>query len=64
MVRWSDNCTIRVIPFKAGHLGGDQQALLDLLVPLGATGEGAGTYPIVSPTIEQHLDLPAHQGTT
>ncbi|MDP8961457.1 MAG: DUF4265 domain-containing protein [Actinomycetota bacterium] len=58
-VRWSGNCNIRVIPFKKGRLGGDQAAVLQVLRPLGVTGEGAGSYPIVALTIEPHLNLPA-----
>lgn len=56
---WSGNCTIRVIPFRAGSLNGSQQAVLDLFLPLGATGERAGIYPIVALTIRPDLDLRA-----
>lgn len=50
-LEWSGNLTIRVIPFAAGPLGGSQEEVLRLLTPLGATGEAAGTYPIVALTI-------------
>jgi hypothetical protein len=50
-VRWSGNLTIRVLPFPAGALEGSLQAVLDLFEPLGAYGEGAGTYPIVALTV-------------
>lgn len=57
VVEWSGNCTIRVIPSKDGELEGDQGRVLDLFTPLGVTGEGAGTYPIVALTVPPHLDL-------
>ena len=58
-VEWSGNCTLRVIPFRGGPLGGDQQAVLDLFLPLGVTGEGAGIYPIVALTVPPNSDLTA-----
>jgi len=56
-VRWSGNYTVRIIPFSAGPLRGSLQAVLDLLTPLGADGEGAGTYPIVALTIPPEADI-------
>ena len=69
VVEWSGNCTIRVIPFAAGELAGDQERVLALFTPLGVTGEGAGIYPIVALTIGPDLDLRAiktllRQGST
>lgn len=58
-LEWSGNLTIRVIPFRNGPLGGDLQAVLDAFIPLGATGEGAGTYPIVALTVPADADQPA-----
>lgn len=36
-LHWSGNCTIRVIPFAEGPLAGSQQAVLDLLLPMGGS---------------------------
>ena len=58
-VEWSGNCTLRVIPFRGGPLGGDQEAVLDLFLPRGVTGEGAGIYPIVALTVPANIDLAA-----
>jgi len=57
-VRWSGNCTIRVIPLRDGPLAGSQQAVLDVFVPLGAAGEGFGSgLDIVALTIPPDADL-------
>jgi hypothetical protein len=56
-VRESGNSTIRVIPFKAGALEGSLQAVLDAFEPLGVTGEGAGSYPIVALNVTPDRDL-------
>ena len=58
-LEWGGNCTIRVIPLSSGPLGDDQEAVLDLFVGLGATGECAGTYPIVALTIPPDADARA-----
>jgi hypothetical protein len=59
-LRWSGNCTIRVIPFAGGALAGSQQAVLDLFIPMGATGEGYGsTLNIVALTVPPTADIPA-----
>jgi Domain of unknown function (DUF4265) len=57
-LRWSGNCTIRVVPFRDGPLAGSQQAVLDVFVPLGAAGEGFGSgLNIVALTIPPGADL-------
>ena len=57
-LRWSGNCTIRVIPFQDGPLAGSQQAVLDLFVPMGAVGEGYGSaLNIVGLTVPPDADL-------
>jgi Domain of unknown function (DUF4265) len=57
-LRWSGNCTIRVIPLRDGPLAGSQQAVLDVFVPLGASGEGYGPgLSIVALTIPPDADL-------
>ncbi len=57
-LRWSGNCTIRVVPFRDGPLAGSQQAVLDVFVPLGAAGEGYGSgLNIVALTIPPDADL-------
>lgn len=58
-VEWSGNCTIRIVPFAAGSLAGSLSAVLDAFAPLGVTGEGAGTYPIVALTVPPGADLVA-----
>lgn len=44
----SGNCTIRVIPHREGPLRGSEQAVLDIFVPLGVSGEGHGGISIVA----------------
>ena len=57
-MRWSGNCTIRVVPFRAGPLAGSQQAVLDLFVPMGVSGEGFGSQlDIVALTVPPDADL-------
>lgn len=58
-VTWSGNYTIWVIPHRDGPLCGSQTAVLDIFSGLGASGEGAGSYPIVALTIPPNVDLPA-----
>jgi hypothetical protein len=52
-VKWSGNCTVRVIPFPEGALAGSGQAVLDAFARLGVDGEGLQQYGIVA------LDVPA-----
>lgn len=42
-VEWSGNCTIRVIPFREGPLGGSRQAVLDAFAGVGVDGEGCNS---------------------
>jgi hypothetical protein len=52
-IEFSGRLTVRVIPFRAGPLGGDLQAVLDAFAELGVSGEGAlPAYAIVA------LDIP------
>ena len=63
-LRWSGNCTIRVIPFAEGPLGGSQQAVLDLFLPMGAAGEAYGSrLSIVALNIPPSADLPGIKRT-
>jgi hypothetical protein len=59
-ISWSGNCTIRIIPLRSGPLGGDLQAVIDRLVPLGAQAEGAlPAFTLVALTIPPESDLAA-----
>lgn len=58
-IRWSGNCTIRVIPFRDGPLHGDRQAVLDAFAPLGVEGEGAEAYALVALNVPADADLVA-----
>jgi len=49
---WSGHCTIRIIVFRDGPLGGSRQRVLDMFAPLGVTGEGIERFAMVA------LDLP------
>jgi hypothetical protein len=57
--RWSGNCTIRLIVFRDGALGGDLQAALDRFAPLGVTGEGIAQYGMVALTVPPDAELGA-----
>lgn len=49
-----------MIPFRSGPLAGSQQAVLDLLIPMGAAGEAFGPgLNIVALTIPPEADLAA-----
>jgi Domain of unknown function (DUF4265) len=52
-LQWSGHCTIRIIVFRVGPLGGSRQQVLDMFAPLGATGEGIEQYAMVA------LDIPS-----
>ena len=57
-MRWSGNCTIRVIPLRGGPLAGSQQAVLDVFIPMGAAGEGYGPgLNVVALTVPPGADL-------
>jgi len=59
-IRWGGNLTIRIIPFSAGPLHGDLQAVIDLMTPLGVETEGAlPAYPIVACNVPPSVDLAA-----
>ncbi|HEX6356920.1 DUF4265 domain-containing protein [Actinophytocola sp.] len=58
-IRWSGNCTIRVIPFRSGPLHGDRQAVLDAFAPLGVEGEGVEQYGMVALNVPADADLVA-----
>jgi hypothetical protein len=59
-LHWSGNCTIRIIPLSEGPLAGNQQAVLDLFLPMGASGEGYGSaLNIVALTVPPEADLRA-----
>jgi Domain of unknown function (DUF4265) len=63
-LRWSGNCTIRVVPFRTGPLAGSQQAVLDLFMPMGVSGEGFGSQlNIVALTVPPDADLPGIKRT-
>ncbi|GLY19774.1 hypothetical protein Kisp01_67880 [Kineosporia sp. NBRC 101677] len=51
---------VQVIPFRSGPLNGDLQAVLDMFVPLGVSGEGAApTFHLVALDISPDADLQA-----
>ncbi|WP_218106526.1 DUF4265 domain-containing protein [Micromonospora pallida] len=56
MVRY---CTIRIIPFPDGALGGSRQRVLDAFAPLGVTGEGVQQFGMVSLEVPPDADLAA-----
>lgn len=58
-VEWSGNCTIRVIPFSAGPLAGNRQAVIDAFTPLGVDGEGIEQFGMVSLNVPPDADLVA-----
>lgn len=58
-IRWSGNCTIRVIPYPDGPLHGDRQAVLDAFAPFGVEGAGAERYSLVALNVPANADLVA-----
>jgi hypothetical protein len=56
-VSWSGNCTIRVIPFRAGPLTGSRQEVLDAFAPLGVDDEGAEQFDMVALNVPPHADI-------
>ncbi|MYV96822.1 DUF4265 domain-containing protein [Streptomyces sp. SID3343] len=56
-LRWSGNCTVRVIPFRDGALRGDMQAVLDLFGPLGVSGEGVERFGLVALGVPANADF-------
>lgn len=59
VVEWSQRCTVRVVPFRAGPLQGDRQQVLDEFAAVGVTGEGIEQYDIVVLDIPPTADLAA-----
>jgi hypothetical protein len=59
VVKWSQRCTVRVVPFRAGPLQGDRQRVLDEFATAGVTGEGIEQYNIVALDVPPTADLPA-----
>lgn len=59
VVRQSGRLTVRVIPFRAGPLKGDRQAVLDAFKAVGVSGEGIEQYGIVALDIPPEADLGA-----
>lgn len=58
-IKWSGNCTIRVIPYRDGPLQGNRQAVLDTFAPLGVEGEGAEHYSLVALNVPTTANLVA-----
>jgi hypothetical protein len=58
-LRWSGHCTIRIIPFRDGPLGGSRQRVLDVFAPLGVTGEGIERFGIVALDVAPDADIAA-----
>lgn len=59
VVKWSQRCTVRVVPFRAGPLQGDRQRVLDEFAAVGVTGEGIEQYNLVALDIPPTADLSA-----
>ncbi|MFG1990602.1 DUF4265 domain-containing protein [Actinoplanes sp. NPDC048988] len=59
VVEWSQRCTVRVVPFRAGPLQGDRQRVLDEFAAVGVTGEGIEQYNIVALDVPPTADLSA-----
>ena len=58
-LQWSGHCTIRIIVFRDGPLGGSRQQVLDMFSLLGATGEGIEQYAMVALDIPPRAQLTA-----
>jgi hypothetical protein len=58
-IEWSGNCTIRIVPFGKGPLGGSRQRVLDAFAPLGVSGEGIEQYGMVALDVPPNVDLSA-----
>lgn len=59
VIEWSQRCTVRVVPFRAGPLQGDRQRVLGEFAVVGVTGEGIEQYGIVALDIPPTADLSA-----
>ncbi|GAA1974825.1 hypothetical protein GCM10009838_38560 [Catenulispora subtropica] len=58
-VRYSANCTIRVIPARDGPEDESGRAVLEALAPFGVTGEGIAQLGMVALNVPEHADVPA-----
>jgi Domain of unknown function (DUF4265) len=58
-LQWSGHCTIRIIVFRDGPLGGSRQQVLDMFAPLGVTGEGIERYQMVALDVPPDADIAA-----
>lgn len=58
-LQWSGHCTIRVVPFQNGPLGGSLQRVLDAFAPLGVTGEGIERFGIIALNVAPQADIAA-----
>ena len=56
---WSGHCTIRILVFRDGPLGGTWQQALDMFTPLGVTGEGIARFRIIALDVPPDADLAA-----
>lgn len=56
-VQWSGNCTIRIIPYREGPLGGSWQRVVDAFTPLGVTGEVIEQYRMIALDVPPDVDL-------
>ena len=54
-VRYSDCCTVRIIPGQ----GEDLESVLDAFAPYGVTGEGLARFGLVALNVPGHVDLAA-----
>ncbi|MFI6762452.1 DUF4265 domain-containing protein [Micromonospora sp. NPDC050417] len=59
-VRWSGNCTIRVLPFRDGPIGPSARGVWEKFAGLGVTAEGHNSdLPLVALSVPPEADLAA-----
>ncbi|MFC8533604.1 DUF4265 domain-containing protein [Streptomyces sp. NPDC057249] len=58
-IRWSGNCTIRVIPYASGALRGDLARVVALFEPLGVAAEVVGQFRMVGLNVPPAVDIAA-----
>jgi Domain of unknown function (DUF4265) len=56
-VESSGHCTIRVVTYPDGPLGGDRHTVLDRFAPLGVTGEGAQQFAMVALDVAPDVEV-------
>ncbi|MFD0632466.1 DUF4265 domain-containing protein [Catenulispora yoronensis] len=56
-VRYSDNCTIRIMPGEGGGRDEVRQAVLDAFAPYGVTGEGIARFGMVALNVPGAVDV-------